>query len=145
MTTTARVRQVLPRGLGTAVANILGWGILIGLAPVSDPVPVPSVESAEPSTGMRFDMRYTTDGPTLSALGKEFGSYWDAFPAKLFLLANLPAILVSEGNPTPWGVAPLNVPLLLLVSSTQWFGVGVAWALWRNARNKRRAGSEATA
>ena len=140
MTAAESSRRVLPGGVAGLVLNLLCWGVLLGLAPPIDPNPFPEIEAQdEPSQGMRFELQHCFDCPAFSAFGKEFGSTWDPLPVKLFLLANWPALWSARGPAGPWGLAPLNAPILLIVSSSQWLLLGAAWKAWQTSRKAKHS------
>lgn len=142
MTTGQERRRRLPVGLAGFLLNLLGWSILLVLAPAIDHDPFPQMKINEAaSQGMRFDSAHCWDCPAFSLFGKEFGSYWDPMPAKLFLVANWPALRLSRGPKGALGVAPLNPLVLLLVSSAQWLLLGASWRAWRKSERAKHPSS----
>ena len=142
MTTGQKGRRRMPVGLPGFVVNLLCWGIIVVLAPPLDHDPFPQMKIAEAaSQGMRFDSAHCWDCPAFSLFGKEFGSYWDPMPVKVFLVANWPALRLARGPEGALGVAPLNPLVLLLVSSAQWFLLGASWRAWRKSGRAKQPSS----
>lgn len=142
MTAAGSSTRALPGGVAGLVLNLLCWGVFLGLAPPIEPNSFPEMKVAEgEAQGMQFDMGHCWDCPLFAVFGKEFGSTWDPMPVKVFLLANLPALLAARGPEGPWGLSPLNPWLLLIVSSSQWLLLGAAWRAWRLSRRARHSSS----
>ena len=137
MTAIAGLGRVWRKGLAGVVLNLLCWSLVFALSPPVTPFPF----SVEPSSGgMQFPSQ-CWDCPAFSAFGKDFGSYWDLLPVKLFLLANLPAIRAAQGPEDRWGKSELSPTILFLVSSLQWLLVGAGWRGWRKLRRERASSS----
>ena len=142
MTTDQKRYRTLPVGVAGFVLNLLCWAILLVLAPQIDQDPFPEMRVAEAaSQGMRFETSHCWDCPAFSLFGKEFGSYWDPMPVKLFLVANWPALRLARGPKGASGTAPLNPLVLLILSSAQWFSLGAAWRAWRFSRREKPSSS----
>ena len=133
-------RSAWPPGSSGFVLNLLCWCLILALAPRLDQPPFPELAApAERQDGMEFEMAQCWDCPLYTAFGRGFGSTWDFFPIKMFLLANWPALRAAQGPEGPMGSTEENPLIVLLVSSLQWFLLGAAWRRWRAWRTARRS------
>ena len=133
--TTADLRKYLRVvGVGPVVVNLLLWAFVLIVAPLQTPTEwfLSRAEAPEPGA-MQFDIPRCFDCPMARMFGREFLSYWDPLPVKIFLVANLPALIAGRGPRDTWGTSELRPIVVLLVSSLQWFLVARTWHWWRRS------------
>ena len=119
--------------MGLVLLNLLCWTFTL----LRSPRHIPLDEFFGPTSGaMTFDQAHCWDCPAFRMLGREFFSYWDSAPARVFLIANLPSLLIGRGQKDSMGTFEVNPSIVLVASSLQWFLFARAWAAWQ-ARRKQ--------
>jgi hypothetical protein len=132
------LRQIVRTpGVGLVLLNLLGWAFTMIRSPRH--IPVDAFFGQSTSSAMHFDQAHCWDCPAFRMLGREFFSYWDSAPVRVFLIANLPSLLIGRGPRDSLGTFELDPSIVFVASSLQWFLVARLWAGWQTRRKQTPA------